>query len=242
MTIFHSQIILGQKTIPYTIRVSSRARRFRIVISQSGIELVLPEGAPVSKANELMTAHADWLLHHLGRLEKARVKYRQEHLPAGIVLIEGKTYQVKISAAGKSRPTMHIDPGQKQIHLNIPTDSRVHPLRHLESLLQKQSRPRLKNIVRQRAAQMGFHLAQITIRDQRTRWGSCSSKGTISLNWRLIMAPPEVLDYVIVHELCHLKEHNHSKRFWQLVESHCPDFKSLRHWLKINACSLRPAL
>lgn len=242
MATFHSQIILGQKTIPYSIRVSSRARRYRIVVSQSGVELVLPEGAPVSKANELMSAHADWLLHHLARLEKARVKYHQERLPAGVILLEGKTFQVKVSTAGKARPTMHIDINQKQVHLNIPNGSREHPIKHLESLLQKQARQSLKNTVRQRAMQMETHPTQITIRDQRTRWGSCSSKGTISLNWRLIMAPPEVLDYVIVHELCHLKEHNHSKRFWQLVENHCPDFKKRRHWLKVNSGCLRPAL
>ena len=73
---------------------------------------------------------------------------------------------------------------------------------------------------------------RITIRDQKTRWGSCSSKGTLSFNWRLMLAPPAILDYVVVHELCHLTHMNHSPMFWQAVESVCPDYKTARKWLK----------
>lgn len=73
---------------------------------------------------------------------------------------------------------------------------------------------------------------RITIRDQKTRWGSCSSKGTLSFNWRLMLAPPAILDYVVVHELCHLTHMNHSPDFWRAVETVCPDYRSARKWLK----------
>lgn len=81
---------------------------------------------------------------------------------------------------------------------------------------------------------------KITIRDQKTRWGSCSSNGNLNFNWRLILAPPKVLDYVVIHELCHRKEMNHSTRFWQYVESIMPDYKEQRKWLKDNGSSLSP--
>ena len=81
--------------------------------------------------------------------------------------------------------------------------------------------------------------ATISIRDPKTRWGSCSSKGNLSFSWRLILAPPKVLDYVVVHELCHRKEMNHSPRFWALVESMIPDYKIHRKWLKENGEKLR---
>lgn len=81
---------------------------------------------------------------------------------------------------------------------------------------------------------------KITIRDQKTRWGSCSSSGNLNFNWRLILAPPKVLDYVVIHELCHRKEMNHSTRFWQYVESIMPDYKEQRKWLKDNGSSLSP--
>lgn len=78
----------------------------------------------------------------------------------------------------------------------------------------------------------------ISIRDQKTRWGSCSGKGNLSFNWRLILAPPEILDYVVVHELCHLTHLNHSKDFWHLVETVLPDYKERRQWLKENGHTL----
>ena len=78
----------------------------------------------------------------------------------------------------------------------------------------------------------GGHYTRITIRDQKTRWGSCSSKGTLSFNWRLMLAPPAILDYVVVHELCHLTHMDHSKAFWQAVGSVYPDYAAARKWLK----------
>lgn len=78
----------------------------------------------------------------------------------------------------------------------------------------------------------GGSFQRITIRDQKTRWGSCSARGTLSFNWRLMLAPPAVLDYVVVHELCHLTHMNHSAAFWDLVESVCPDYRIHRKWLK----------
>ena len=84
----------------------------------------------------------------------------------------------------------------------------------------------------------GGNYTSIAIRDQKTRWGSCSGRGTLSFNWRLILAPPEILDYVVVHELCHLTHMNHSKEFWKLVESVIPDYKLKRKWLKENGHTL----
>ena len=85
----------------------------------------------------------------------------------------------------------------------------------------------------------GGNYTSITIRDQKTRWGSCSGRGTLSFNWRLILAPPEILDYVVVHELCHLTHMNHSKEFWGKVESVIPDYKVRRKWLKENGHTLK---
>lgn len=85
----------------------------------------------------------------------------------------------------------------------------------------------------------GGHYDKITIRDQKTRWGSCSSTGTLSFSFRLMLAPPRVLDYVVVHELCHLTHMNHSKEFWNMVENILPDYKEHRKWLKENGHTLR---
>ena len=85
---------------------------------------------------------------------------------------------------------------------------------------------------------LGVTHGTITIRDQKTRWGSCSSKGNLNFNWRLMLAPPRILDYVVVHELCHRIEMNHSKAFWDAVETVLPDYRELRKWLKDNGRTL----
>jgi predicted metal-dependent hydrolase len=94
------------------------------------------------------------------------------------------------------------------------------------------------------APEIGVSFERIEIRDQRSRWGSCSTRGTLSFNWRLVLAPLEVLDYVVVHELCHLREQNHSRRFWKLVESRRPGWRAQRDWLNEHGPELlafRPA-
>ena len=88
------------------------------------------------------------------------------------------------------------------------------------------------------ALRMGVDYGRITIREQKTRWGSCSSKGNLNFNWKLILAPPEVLDYVVVHELCHLKEMNHSKAFWDEVGKVMPEYETYKLWLKENGWKL----
>ena len=94
------------------------------------------------------------------------------------------------------------------------------------------------------APALGVEPERIQIRDQRTRWGSCSTRGTLSFNWRLVLAPFDVLDYVVVHELCHLREPNHSRRFWTLVEQRRPGWRAQRDWLHEHGPELlafRPA-
>ncbi len=88
------------------------------------------------------------------------------------------------------------------------------------------------------ASRMGARYGRIAIREQKTRWGSCSAKGNLNFNWRLILAPPEIRDYVVIHELCHLAYLNHSKEFWNKVAEFCPEYKTHRRWLKENGHTL----
>jgi predicted metal-dependent hydrolase len=106
------------------------------------------------------------------------------------------------------------------------------------------ARELVKMLADEEARELGVEFGQIAIRDQRTRWGSCSSAGNLSFNWRLVLAPFEVLDYVVVHELCHLRVANHSRRFWQLVETRRPEWREQRNWLSEHGPELlafRPA-
>ena len=112
----------------------------------------------------------------------------------------------------------------------------------IERWLRRAARERSRPRAHRAAAALGVDVARVTIRDPRTRWGSCSSSGSLSFSWRLVLAPEEVLDYVVWHEVCHLREMNHSPRYWALVARHCPGYEEPRRWLRRNATALRVAL
>jgi len=121
----------------------------------------------------------------------------------------------------------------------LAASSRVYARQLFESWFKEQARlylgPRLKEMARK----TGFKYQKFRLSSARTRWGSCSAGGTISLVWRLMMAPPEIIDYLIIHELAHTKEKNHSLAFWRLVEELVPDYKEKRRWLRVNGFRLK---
>ena len=102
----------------------------------------------------------------------------------------------------------------------------------IERWYRREARDRLEEAVTREARRLGVGFARISVRDQRSRWGSCSARGTLSFNWRLVLAPPDVLEYVVVHELLHVREPNHSRAFWALLDRHRPGWKDQVAWLR----------
>lgn len=180
-------------------------------------------------------------------------------IPYEIIRSKRKTYGISVASGGKVTVRIPLR-GSERFAVSMVESKKnwiaasVMKMQTIEPTpLQKEKSPsqkRLEAIYREAAREyfpkrvsyfayvLNVSYGKITIRDQKTRWGSCSSKGNLSFNWRLILAPPNVLDYVVVHELCHRKEMNHSPRFWALVESVMPDYKEHRKWLKENGGKL----
>ncbi|WP_406720266.1 SprT family zinc-dependent metalloprotease [Thioclava litoralis] len=199
---------------------NARARRYGLRVSRSGgaVTLTIPARGTEKDALEFALAHQDWLREAVARLPPVtRIRY------GASILYEGTEVQL---VPGQGR--LPVQEGQ-MLFVPGPEDRMA---RKLESFLRHHARRRLQVATEQYAAQIGQSFSAITLRDTRSRWGSCSSKGALSYSWRLIMAPPEVLDYVAAHEVAHLVEMNHSPAFWAIVEKLRPDWRAERRWLR----------
>lgn len=179
---------------------------------------------------------------------------REYNLPYTVLKSKRKTYAISIKEDGSIIFRVPLRADDRKIAQMAEEKSRWIITHYLDVCAKKNSRPSLdlsavqrtalenrykeaaRSYIPQRVAyyhaRTGGAYHRITIRDQKTRWGSCSSKGTLSFNWRLMLAPPSILDYVVVHELCHLTHMNHSAAFWQAVEEIYPDYRIARKWLK----------
>ena len=181
-------------------------------------------------------------------------------LPYTVRKSKRKTYSISIDEEGNIIFRVPLRASSKQIMQLAEEKSHWIITHYLEIRAKKNSRPHSDLSAVQRSAlenrykeaartyipkrvayfntMTGGSYSRISIRDQKTRWGSCSSKGTLSFNWRLMLAPPSILDYVVVHELCHLTHMNHSPAFWQAVDAVYPDYKNARKWLKEHGSEL----
>jgi predicted metal-dependent hydrolase len=227
------------KTILYRWRVSSRARHYRVMVGSKGVELVTPEGVGHSQAEKFLRLHGDWVLAQLERVEKLECKRRppnaaMANIPSGMTFIEGKPVRLDFRKDPKLKTKPRVEELPGCLRISTPKGGREGAEAALESFLKKKAARLVISRVTVKAGEMGLNPGQVSIRSQKTRWGSCSSKGTLSFNWRLVIVPPDVLDYVVIHELIHIGEHNHSRRFWEKVALIDPAYKNHRSWLKEN--------
>ncbi|GAP20091.1 M48 family metallopeptidase [Leptolinea tardivitalis] len=230
-------ILLGTNYVPYNVRFSSRAQRWRLSVTADYVEVVLPEGSRL-RPEKLLREYASWILEKQAALQKRKKRQSKKALPEGQILLQGKPMLLEIKPASLTERQQVIHyPGRIKV-----VSGKYAPEVILRKWLAREAETAIFHQVQIRAKQMGVHPSRLTIRNQRTRWGSCSTRGTLSFNWRLIMAPPEVLDYVVVHELAHMKEQNHSKAFWSIVAHYCPEYLIHRNWLKQNQAAMWPGL
>lgn len=225
------QIELNGQWVSYTVRESQRAQRARLQISpHKGLELVVPVGRiPEHEHEAMLRQKANWIL---ANLRQAPVFATGDHLN---YLGEPHTLEIIDTRDGK-RTTVARQGQTIRVRLKagiLHTERQITITHALQHWYQNQARHYLPQRVDELATELGFSgVKGITIRGQRTRWGSCSSRGCLSLNWRLMMVVPPAIDYIIIHELCHLLEMNHSPQFWALVAQYCPDYAHWRQYLK----------
>ena len=204
----------------YRIRRSPRARRVRVTVDPDGSVLVtLPRKAPERAAREAVQELAPWIARRRRVLASAAEELAR---PVGTVPFLGEAL------------TLQPQPGRERVHrrgdmLLVPEGD---PRAALERFYRRAARAEIAARLDAATARAGTHYTGLTIRGQRTRWASCSTEGAMSFNWRLLLAPEEILDYVVEHEVCHLDVMDHSPRFWALLESRSPGWREHAAWLR----------
>lgn len=231
-------ITISGRRVPYRVVRSTRARRLRVTVKEGQVTVTLPRGVRESEAERLLQQHGAWLLKHLDA--PTRRKKPAQTLPADVILLRGTAHRIEVIEEPERLSRLRVEEKSGRLLVRVPPGTREPPRRLVVPWLKAQARLIIEASVRRQSACMSVTYKIISIRDQRTRWGSCSNQGSLSFNWRLVMAPPAVLEYVVVHELAHRRQQNHSKAFWQVVAQYYPDFKAARAWLRANASLLRP--
>lgn len=211
---------------PLTVQVqrSARARRLSLRVSRldGRIKVTLPKRVPLSEAKAFVADREDWLRGQLTEIELPIVPAAGDTL-----VIDGAPMMLR---AGTGRRAV-LGEGVVELPPNRPMTA-------LAALLKDQARARLVGASDHYAGLLGRSYGRVTLRDTRSRWGSCSSRGDLMYSWRLILAPSQVLNYVAAHEVAHLQEMNHSDAFWAVVEQLDPDWRASRDWLRQNGMQL----
>lgn len=209
------------------MRVSGRARNLRIqVFPHGGVEIVAPKRSKPAEIEAFVNEHRDWIRQTQSEFHEIRTP--EPLLPDEIELRAiGETYRIHYAtgATGSARERDSL----VTIRAPLLTPEHCWPL--LQGWLKKQGRAHLRVAAMNLGAQLRLQPKRVHVRLQRTRWGSCSTTGTISLNAGALLRSAEELRYIMVHELCHLRHMNHSRRYWQLVESYVPDYKDIEQSL-----------
>lgn len=221
-------IDINGHTVTLIMRHHPSARRMKITLDPALGQpvLTLPLGVSDQAGMAFLLEHQEWLLSRLAEVPEGIVFQDQAHFS-----LEGET--VTILHRPDARDAVRLDGSVLWV-----SGAESHLARRVTDFLRERARQRIKPLARKKAAQLGKKIGRVTVRDQRTRWGSCASSGNLSFSWRLILAPPKILDYVVAHEVSHLVHMNHSAAFWETVALVHDGVETSRAWLSENGAAL----
>ena len=239
------------KTLPfkYNIRRSQRAKKTRIIVTTEKIEVVAPLRVSTSKIHAFVQSQQDWVVAATDKVEakKRNISRLSPEIYKDGVAVPFQGEQTRIRLKLHALENVKIDINDQYFNVYLPVgyegENNSELIRlALTDWMKKQALKMVNSYVALHTDKYNLIPRYIKIKTQKSRWGSCGIHNDINLNWLLILAPPKVMEYVVVHELCHIKERNHSAKFWQLVAAHLPDYQRQRNWLKQNGMSLMQGL
>ena len=225
--------------LEYRVRQSGRARHARVVVTPEGaVEVVLPRRMPLRRAAPLVDEKRRWIERTLRRFEDARAAAPVRLEDGGFVPYLGEQLALHVRIdPGRARPRIVRRGDRLEVALAEPGTDALRSA--LECWYRRQACLEVGPRLNATARRAGQRWGPLSIRGQSTRWASCSSTGAMSFNWRLLLAPVRVLDYVVEHEVAHLDVPDHSPRFWALVAERCPGYREHERWLKRHGPALR---
>jgi hypothetical protein len=232
------QITVGNREINYTIIRSNRKTVGLVVDLEKGVIIRAPRRLTNSQIKEVVKKKSSWIIKKLKEVRKIKPAPEVNFISGEEIFYLGGKYRLKVMESDMIKKT-RVKYYQGEFQIEAPpfldeTERRSSIRQEMVKWYKDQARVKIEERVRIYQDKMGVCYNKITVKEQKKRWGSCSSKGNLNFNWRLIMAPVSVIDYIVVHELAHLVHPNHSTDFWELVKAIIPDYKERQEWLKVN--------
>jgi len=227
------EVVFDRSIYLVRVRRHRQARRYTLRIAAATREVILtiPPRGTLKEAREFAQKHGGWIAARLGRLPEA---VRFTH---GIVIpLRGLAH--RIAHRPSARGTVWTEMDASGERFLCVAGGAPHVDRRIGDFLRREAKRELETASQRFAAELGVGICRVAVRDQASRWGSCSTAGVLSYSWRLILAPSFVLSYLAAHEVAHLVEMNHSARFWRLVQRLCPDHERAKVWLDVHGSDL----
>jgi len=225
--------LVAERSLPLKIVENPRAKRLtlRIEAGGTGLRITIPPGVRTSEIDKFLARHQGWLEERLKKLPD-----RPELRPGVKLPVRGVPHLIVHEPS--RRGTVEIGDVEGKPALIVHGDRRHLP-RRLADFLKREAKAEIATLVAKHTGSVGRKAKAIRYKDTTSRWGSCTSDGTLSFSWRIMMAPPTVIDYLVAHEVAHLKEMNHGPKFWSLCRDLCPRTDEARAWLKRNGGALQ---
>ena len=221
--------------VPVEVRRHAGARRLTLRVSKTrrAVIVTVPSGCRIEEAGRFLRSNVEWVRERLGSVPEPVPLVHGATIP-----LRGCPHEICFTGPVPGAPVVSLDHTASEI-ARLRVAGRIeHAARRLKDWLVKEGQKDLDRRVAWHAANLGVRVRRIGLRDQTTRWGSCSANGHLSFSWRLILAPPHVLDYVAAHEVAHLLEMNHGARFWKLVAGAVPRLEEAKRWLRHEGTEL----
>lgn len=232
-----TEVLFKNKGITCFLRRSSRVKHLRLQIDGNlKMTLVAPKRMPKFLINSFVVSHQGWIDKQVMKIQKQKADHPSHQYKGGeIFYYFGEKVFLRILPHKLKRPKVKVTGDELKVYLykEISNDKAVSEIKKaVEHFYKLKANEVVHDRLQHFNEHYGFRYNRVTLRNQKSRWGSCSRLKNLNFNWRLIMAPIEVIDYVVVHELCHLKQMNHSPKFWALVSENIPRHKECRKWLR----------